>query len=170
MEATIMRLMGILAGRTPITEGVDIIAQDVVSHMDGFTFRGINTWANWLRYIRTRSRVADLDLVVDRLVRNDDGTITAYGNWKAQDQGETIRSKEVWARYRVVDGKVVEIWTTRTNYIFMLGPIMRTRAGLIAVMLHVFFWGRDSRRLDLRLAPESAGSGSPKLAGQSAVE
>jgi hypothetical protein len=148
-KATVSRLMGILAGKTPIPDGVEIIAQDVVSHMDGFTFSGINTWANWLRYIRTRSRVAELDLQVDRLVANDDGTISAYGRWKALDRGTQIFSKEVWARYRVRNGKVIEIWTTRTNYVFMLGPIMRSRVGLMLIMLHVYFWGKATGRLDL---------------------
>lgn len=147
---TISRLLRIVAGKTPISHGVELIAQDVVIYMDGHTFRGINTWATWLHYIRTRSRVADLDVEVDRLVSNADGTITAHGRWKARQQGKEVFSSEVWARYRVVDGVVVEIWTTRTNYAFMVGPIMRTRAGHLLIMLHLFFWAKNSGALDLR--------------------
>src|SRR4029453_19159765 len=142
--ATVSRLIEILAGRTPITQAPAIMAQDVVSHMDGFTFRGINTWANWLSYVRTRSRVGSPDLETDRLVTNEDGTVTAYGRWKGRKDGEPVRSPEVWARYRVMDGKVVEIWTTRANYVFLLGPVIGTRAGLLLVMLHIFFWSRFS--------------------------
>ena len=152
-KATIFRLLQIVAGKTPIPHGVELIAQDVVIHMDGHTFYGINTWANWLSYIRTRSRVADLDVEVDRLVSNVDGTITAHGRWKARQHGEEIFSREVWARYRVVDGVVVEIWTTRTNYTFMVGPIMCSRAGHLLIMLHVFFWAKSSGVPDLRTFP-----------------
>jgi hypothetical protein len=157
-KALVSRLMGILAGNTPIPQGVDIIAQNVVAHMDGIKFHGINTWANWIRFIRTRGDLDGLELVVDRLVTNDDGTITAFGNWKAHKNGEEIVSNELWARYRIRNGRIVEIWTTRTNYVFMLGPIMSSRTGQLMYMVHMYFWGRDSRRLDLRLAPEAATS------------
>lgn len=160
-KATISRLMGILAGKTPISHGVELIGQDVVAHMDGITFRGINTWANWIRYIQTRDRVTDLDLEVDQFVTNDDGTITATGRWKGRSQGRQIFSRDLWARYRLQDGVIVEIWTTRTNYEFMLGPFMRSRAGQFYFMLHVYFWGNDSNRLDLRVRPVPAGATQP---------
>jgi len=159
-KATILRLLQIVAGETPIPRGVELIAQDVVIHMDGHTFYGINTWANWLSYIRTRGRVADLDVEVDRLVSNVDGTISAHGRWKARQQGKEVFSREVWARYRVVDGVVVEIWTTRTNYAFMVGPIMCSRAGHLLIMLHVFFWAKRSGMPDLRTS-------SPLVTGSS---
>ena len=162
-KATISRLLRIVAGKTPIPHGVELMAQDVVIHMDRDTFYGINAWANWLSYLRTRSRVADLDVEVDRLVSNEDGTITAHGRWKARRQGEVIFSREVSARYRVVDGIVVEIWTTRTNYVFVLGPIMRTRAGHLLIMLHVFFWAKSSGRLDLRTSPAVVTGSAPAL-------
>ena len=155
-KAAVSRLIEILAGRTPISQAPEIMAQDVVSHMDGHTFRGIDTWANWLSYIRTRSRVGAPDLGTDRLVTNEDGTITAYGRWKASKDGEPALSPEVWARYRVVGGKIVEIWTTRANYVFLLGPIIGTRAGLLLVMLRVFFWSRISGRPTLQPEPPAS--------------
>lgn len=143
-EATVYRLIEILAGRAPISQATELMAQDVVSHMDGFSFRGIKTWAKWLSYIRTRSLVGAPDLETERLVSNKDGTITAYGRWKGRKGGAPVLSTEIWATYRVSNGKVVEIWTTRTNYVFILGPIIRTRLGLLLVMLQVFFSGRSS--------------------------
>ncbi|MGV3724070.1 MAG: hypothetical protein ACO1SX_24525 [Actinomycetota bacterium] len=155
-NATVSRLIEVLAGSLPITEAREILAQDVVSHMDGFTFRGINTWARWLSYIRTRSRVGAPGLVTDRLVTNEDGTVTAYGKWKGRKDGDTALSPEVWARYRVVGGKVVEIWTTRSNYVFILGPMVGTRLGLLLVMLQVFFWGKAADAPDLRMEPAAS--------------
>jgi hypothetical protein len=152
-QATVGRLIEILAGRTPISEAAAVVAEDVVSHMDGHTFRGIATWAKWLSYVRTQSRVGSPDLETDRLVTNEDGTITAYGRWKGRREGQPVLSPEVWARYRVADGTVVEIWPTRSNYVFLLGPRVGTRAGLLLVMLHVFLWSRISGGVDLRPEP-----------------
>jgi len=148
-EAVVSRLIEVLAGRAPISRAPEIIARDVVCHMDGYTFRGIDTWANWFSYARARSRVGSPDLETDRLVTNEDGTITAYGRWKGRKEGEPVLSQEVWARYRVMDGRVVEIWTHRGNYVFLLGPMVGTRPGLLLVMLQVFLWGKTCRTPNL---------------------
>lgn len=155
-RATVRRLIDVLAGRTPLSEAPDIVSPDVVSHMDGHTFRGFDTWASWLAFIRSKSRVGPPDLETDRLVTNEDGTISAFGRWKGHRDGEPVLSTVVWARYRVVDDKIVEVWTTRSNYVFILGPIVGTRAGLLLVMLHLFIWSKTSGKLDL--GTESAAS------------
>jgi hypothetical protein len=162
-KATVSRLIEILAGKTPISRAPEIMAPDVLSHMDGYSFRGIDTWAVWLSYIRTRSRVAGPDLEVGRLVVNEDGTITAYGWWKTLRNGETVLSPEVWACYRVVDGKVVEIWTTRANYVFILGPIVGTRLGLLLVMLRLFVWSKTAGRLDHLAEPAASPESGRRL-------
>ncbi|MFN3648158.1 MAG: nuclear transport factor 2 family protein [Armatimonadota bacterium] len=162
-KTTISQLLGILAGKTPISRGAELIAHDVVIHMDGHTFYGINTWATWLHYIRTRNRVTDLSVELDRMVTHSDGTITARGRWKGRQRGEEIFSSEVAARYRVVDGRVVEIWTTRSNYVFMVGPLMQTRPGHWLIMLHVYFWGKQASGPDLQAIPASLAGSSPSL-------
>lgn len=155
-QATVTRLIEILAGRAPISQAQEIVAVGVVSHMDAFTFSGIHTWAKWLSYVRAKSRVGPPDLETDRLVANEDGTVTAYGRWKGRKDGEPVLSGEIWARYRVVDGKIVEIWTHRGNYVFLLGPIIGSTAGLMVVMLRVYFWSRTVGKVDLH--PESSAS------------
>lgn len=155
-EATVSRLIEILAGRTPLSQAPEVVARDVVSHMDGHTFRGFDTWASWLAFIRSKSRVGPPDLETDRLVTNKDGTIIAFGRWKGQKDGEPVLSAEVWARYRVVDGKIAEVWTIRSNYVFILGPIVGSRVGLLLVMLHLFIWSKTSGKLDLHTDPPAS--------------
>ncbi len=147
-EAVVTQLIEILAGRAPLSQSPAVVAPNVVSHMDGFTFSGIDTWAKWLTYVRTHSRVGSPDLVTDRLVVNEDGTVTAFGRWKGQIDANEVLSGEIWARYRVAEGKVVEIWTHRGNYVFLLGPIIKSPAGLLVVMVRVFLWGRTSGKTD----------------------
>lgn len=143
-EAVVAQLIEILAGRAPLSQSPKIVSPGVVSHMDGFTFSGIDTWAKWLTYVRTHSLVGPPDLVTDRLESNGDGTVTAYGRWKGRDNGNEVLSGEVWARYRVVEGKVVEIWTHRGNYVFLLGPVINSAIGLMVVMVRVFVWSRTA--------------------------
>ena len=162
-KTTILRLLRIVAGETPISHGVELLAQDVVIHMDRHTFQGINTWAAWISYLRTRSRVADLDVMVERLVNNADGTITAHGRWKASRHGVEVFSQDLRVDYKVADGVVVEIRTTRTNYAFPVGPLMASRIGHLLVMLHVFFWAKGSGVPDLRTSSSGASRPAPAL-------
>jgi hypothetical protein len=159
-KTTILQVLQIVAGKSPIPHGAALIAQDVVIHMDGHTFRGINTWANWITYLRTRNRVAGLDVEIDRLVTGTEGTITAHGRWRACRRGKEVVSRNLRVRYRVVNGIVVEIWTTRINYAFPVGPIMESRAGHLLVMLHHYLWSKKADVPDLSTV---AGVPSPTL-------
>lgn len=132
--------MTILAGKTPIEVGREFIAQDVVAHFDGFRFHGINLWASWISYIRTRGRVTNLDLQVERIVTNDDGTVTAFGRWHALQNGQAVVSNLATATYRFENGKIVEIWTNRHNYILLFGTYLRYRWGLVLMILHMWLW------------------------------
>lgn len=136
------RLLTILAGRTGVSKGAEIIDQNVISHMDDYTFRGIGAWGNWITFIRSRSRVSELDLIRDRFVVNPDHTISAYGKWVATRHGKRVVSDEVSATYRVKEGLIVEIWTTRTNYTLIFGPMMRYRIGCLLVLLRLWLWSR----------------------------
>ena len=66
-RAVVAKLMDILRGDTPIEAGADLLSPEVVAHVDGWRFEGINVWANWIRYIRTRGRLAEPTLLLDRI-------------------------------------------------------------------------------------------------------
>ncbi len=146
---TVARLLTILAGKTPIAAGVDIMAQDVVANFDGWRFEGINLWANWIHYLRTRTRVTELDLEVDRIEPNPDGTITAHGRWRGLRRGMPVVSEMGVVTYRFHEGRIVEIWTTRHNYVLLIGPYLRYRWGLVLMLLQLYLWKRVAPQLDL---------------------
>jgi hypothetical protein len=162
-RATIARLMTILAGKTPIAAVGEFISQDVVSHMDGFTGRGINCWANWIGYIRSRRLVHDLDLRVERIEANPDGTISAYGRWHATWRGREVVSGVGKATYRFEDDRIVDIWTTRNNYLLLFGRGLRSRLWLLGVVVHFNLWRRFVGRIDLTApaADVAAGARAP---------
>lgn len=156
----VRRLLDVLAGKTPVSQGALLIDRNVVSHLDGYTAHGIAAWAKWLSFIRSRSRVSQLDLTCDRITVNADQTITPYGRWVANRNGTRVVSDEVSATYRIENGKVVEIWTTRTNYLLIFGPMMRYRLGCLLVLLRSMAWSRtaDEGRKWNRFFADDAGN------------
>jgi hypothetical protein len=142
------RLVEMIAGTRDTAEAATVLHPQVISHMDGLTFQGIGTWQTWLAFLRAHSRIANLTADCDRIETNPNQTLTVYGRWRGDDQGKPASSNEVWATYRVQDGLVVEIWTTRTNYPFILGPIIRFRLGLLLVLAYVGIWSRWPRRAE----------------------
>lgn len=148
-RAVVAKLMGILSGDTPIEAGADLLSPEVVAHVDGWRFEGINVWANWIRYIRTRGRLADPTLLLDRIEMNPDATVTAHGRWEGMRDGRRMASKPCQARYRMAEGRIVEIWSTRRNYAFLCGRHVEYQLGLALELLRARRWKTNAPPLDL---------------------
>ena len=148
-RATVARLMTILSGHAPIESGTEFMAPDVVANVDGWRFQGINVWANWIHYIRTRERVAAPTLLLDDLVVERDATVTARGRWSGVREERLVTSKPGVARYALVEGRIVEIWSTRRNYAFLCGAHVAYRAGFVAELLRAKRWKARVPQLDL---------------------
>ena len=157
-RAAVARLMTILNGDTPIRAGSDIIAPDVVSHVDGWTFHGIEAWAHWIDYIRTRSRVRAPELWVDEMVVQTDTRLSVRGRWHGVRDGCLTISKPGQASYRLEQGRIVEIWSTRSNYAFLCGSHVETQAGFAFELLRSEWW---RRRMPLELLDASRSCSVP---------
>ena len=149
-RAAVARLVSILNGETPIEAGTDVVALDVVAHVDGWTFQGINVWANWIAYIRSRGRVSAPSLLVDDVLVNPDATITVFGRWRGVRFGRSATSLPGAARYRLERGRIVEIWSTRRNYSFLCGMHTVFHSGFALELLRLQWVRRRATRLDLR--------------------
>ena len=148
-RATVTRLLDILRGESPIESGVDLIAPDVVANVDAWRFQGINVWANWIQYLRTRAHTDALTLFVDELVVNGDATVTVRGCWSAMRGERRVFSKLCSARYRLEHGRIVEIWSTRRNYAFMCGAHVERHAGFAVELLRAWWWKTRVPQMDL---------------------
>ena len=168
-RATVTRLLDILRGESSIESGVDLIAPDVVANVDAWRFQGINVWANWIKYLRTRSRVDGLTLFVDRIVVESDATVTVRGCWSAMHGEHRVFSKLCSARYRLENGRIVEIWSTRHNYAFMCGAHVERQAGFAVELLRAWWWKTRVPQLDLMeresVQPAAFLSPMPSFAG-----
>ena len=148
-RAVVAKLMTILSGHTPIEVGVELLSPRVVAHVDGWRFEGINVWANWIQYLRTRGRMAEPTLIVDRIEMNRDATVTAHGRWAGMRDGRRMTSQPCRASYRLAEGRIVEIWSTRRNYAFLCGRHLEYRAGLALELLRAHRWKQSAPQLDL---------------------
>jgi hypothetical protein len=154
-RATVTRLLDILSGVSPIESGVELIAPDVVANVDAWRFQGINVWANWIKYLRTRRRVDRLTLFVDRIVVESDATVTVHGCWSAMRGEHRVFSRLCSARYRLENGRIVEIWSTRRNYAFMCGAHVERHAGFTVELLRAWWWKTRVPQMDLLGAPRA---------------
>jgi hypothetical protein len=148
-RATVARLTDILRGELPIHAGAEIIAPDVVAHVDGWRFQGINVWANWIDYLRTRGRVAAPTLIVDEIAARPGAKVTLRGRWQGARDGRVATSKPGAATYRLENGRIAEIWSTRTNYAFLCGAHVEYHWGLAYELLRTQVWRTRNPRLDL---------------------
>ena len=148
-RATVKRLVAVLSGDAPIESGAEFMAHDVVAYVDRWRFQGINVWANWIHYIRTRERVESPTLLLDALHVGRDGTVQVRGRWRGVRGGRPVISKAGAARYRLVDGRIVEIWSTRRNYALLCGAHVEYRWGFAAELARAWRWKARAPQLDL---------------------
>jgi hypothetical protein len=150
--------MAVLSGQAPIESGAEFMATDVVAHVDDWRFRGINVWANWIQYIRTRERVSNPTLLIEDVVVEADATVTVRGRWRGMRGGRDVLSRACSARYRLEEGRIVEIWSTRGNYAFLCGAHLDYRLGFVAELLRARRWRRRAPQFDLTGAVAARGA------------
>jgi len=151
-EAVVSRLLASIGSDAPAAAVVHLLAPGVICHMDRFTVRGADVWVDWVEFLR--SRVGDLSVEVERLETGADGIITAFGGLTTGSGGASA-SGEGSARYRVVDGRIVEIWTSSSNYEIIFGPKVHHPLRWLLVLVRMALWRRFSRRHAARSDPTS---------------
>jgi hypothetical protein len=147
----VARLLAVISGDAPMAEAEELLAPDVISHMDRWTVRGTPVWYDWLEFIRAKAR-GNVTAGLDRMVTNQDGTITAYG--KLQTARAPLSSRqEHHARYRLEKGRIAEVWTTRGNYEMIFGRKVHHPLLWLLVLLEMAIWRRLPWRRRAQIPP-----------------
>jgi hypothetical protein len=170
-EALIARLLEVISGDAPRSEAVRLLAPDVISHMDQFTVRGIDVWFDWLDVLLSNAK-GNVKVDIDRFEPHVDGTITAYGWLRVEDSAERT-SQQNWARYRVDENRIAEVWTTRGNYEGIFGAKVRHPLRWLLVLLEMAVWRRlpwRGRTRVSRNAEELVDGGGVESRGGSEVD
>ena len=149
--ALITRLLAVISGQAPMAEAEQLLAPDVISHMDRWTVRGTGVWYDWLAFIRSKAG-GNVTAGLDRLVSNQDGTITAYGNLQKAG-APLVTRQEHHARYRFENGRIAEVWTTRGNYEMIFGRKVHHPVRWLLVLVEMAIWRRLPWRRRARPVP-----------------
>ena len=139
-EALIAQLLAVISGDAPRAEAEQLLAPDVISHMDQFTVRGIDVWNDWLDFLLSKAK-GNVSVDLDRFEANPDGTITAYG-WLRVERSPERTPQQNWARYRIDGNRIAEVWTTRSNYERIFGAKVRHSLSWMLVLLEMAVWRR----------------------------
>lgn len=147
-EILVKSLTKIISGEVNIAEAETILSRDVICHLDNYTFYGIDAWKAWVTFIRSRKKVSDLQLICDRIISSSYNTTTLYGHWKGvNNNNKLITSEKITVIYCFNKYKIIEIWTLRTNYLFIFGKIIQSKIGLLFLFLVMFKWlGLDFKK------------------------
>ncbi len=141
------QLAAVVGGRQPVRAVATLLAEPVRFHMDGFnTTLTVNGWKRWVRYMHQEGRDRDLDLHLDEIRKHRDGTVTGFARWSGRRDGRRLVSDVCSARYRIRDGTIHEIWTSRFNYVFPMGSSMGSIGGLLLTYLRMLWWDAGRRR------------------------
>ncbi len=145
-KATLNHLVGILQGNKDISEADKILPPVTLTHLDNYNFEtSIEAWQAWWIFLKEKGRASNVSGGCTEMKQNADGTYTLVGEWTGEYQGKSVVSDPISATYRIRDGKIVEIWTTRKNYIFFFS-IIRYRFCFWVVFLYLFLLRRFGRR------------------------
>ena len=154
-EELVARLLAVISGDAPMSDAERPLAPDVICHMDRYTVRGLDVWLDWVQFIRSRSPER-LYVDVEAYVTHPDGTITAFGCLRRGARAAPCQGE---ARYRVEEGRVAEIWTTRGNYEIIFGAKARHSLSWLLVLIELAVWRRlPSRRAARRSHPRRGAS------------
>ena len=158
-EALITRLLDVISGDAPMADTAHLLAPGLISHMDRFTVHGTEVWFDWLEFLQSRAG-GELRVDVDRFVAHPDGTITAFG-WLRTARSDNRTPQPNQATYRIADGRVAEIWTSRANYEMIFGAKVRHPMHWLLVLVEMAVWRRLpwSRRVRSSLNVEELGDG-----------
>jgi hypothetical protein len=166
-QDVVLSLVRVISGDDPLRAATVLLDPDVVIHMDAIDYRGWDIWFKWIYLIRNCGRIANLRMTpMD--IRDDGGNpelVRLAVRWSGVDRrrGQTVqaRADDVGLlQYRVKGGRIVEIWTRRTNYRLIFGPWIQNIACYRAFIAWAFLHFATMRLRGVSFGPLEQGLAS----------
>jgi hypothetical protein len=123
----VFKIIEMLSGERAREEASLYIHPLVTIHMDSATYRGIEMWQRWVFLIRNRGRYRELRFVPRELFSDatDPCVVNLVGLWAGVGRADSMpreASSMCHFRYRFKGSLAIELWTSKSNYAFILGP------------------------------------------------
>ena len=143
-EPALQNLVSVLGGEAELITMRPYLAEDVRCHFDNNQSEGFAIWYTWLQFLKIRGRAENLRAIHTHTIIHEDETVTLGGHWLGTIKGVEKQSKYIAVRYRVENGMIQEIWTTRANYVFPLGQVMNSPYLWVLPVIHCTIWKKFS--------------------------
>ena len=120
----IASLLDVFAARKAVALLDTLVADDLVCHMDRVSLRlkreGLRTWFQYMHATMRRRRIV-VDVNIGRIDEAGSGRYDVRGTVVARRRDNTAESRRFAVAYLVEQGRVAGVWSTRTNYVGVVG-------------------------------------------------
>jgi len=127
-QRIIANILDVFAGKIPVSLLEQIAAQDLVCYMDRVRFKlGRNGLGTWFRYMHAtmRERQISVDVDIGRIEMVGPGRYNVSGALVTKHQNGRIETRQFAVTYLIEQGRVTTIWSTRSNYVGVVGRSIR---------------------------------------------
>jgi len=122
----VLTLVQVINGDSPLVTAQESLDPTVQIHMDAVEFFGIDSWYRWIHLIHHCGRVAEPRIThcEARCDARDPNLVHLSARWTGINRSlreRTTSARNAESRYLVLDGRIKEIWTRKSNYQFIFG-------------------------------------------------
>ena len=144
-EQVVLSVVEMLSGARSRQQASDNIDRLVTIYMDSATYRGLDLWQKWVYLLRNRGRFRELRFLPSELSFDPDDSciVNLVGVWTGIGRFDDVArqaASPAHFRYRLEGGRIVELWTKKSNYQFVLGKWIKLN------IVCLTFWGLATLR------------------------
>jgi len=126
----VLGLVRVINGESPRLSAKDYLDPSVNIHMDSARHCGIELWYKWIYLIRNCGRLCNLYMTPCELScdRENPNIVHLSIRWSGIERSRwtPVVAPEIYhLRYLVENCRIIEVWTTKSNYIFIFGLWIR---------------------------------------------
>ena len=138
-------LFEVISSGAPTQTASRYIATDVMMEMDNITTQGFRYWRLWVEYMWRFGGFDTLTLTrTETRLEGDWARVSGTAAARRADKPPVIH--DIHVNFRFNRDKIVEIQTTRHNYVAAFGAKIQSRFLFRCMLLHMLAWARIARK------------------------
>jgi hypothetical protein len=122
----VLALVQVINDEVPRRAAEEILDPMVKIHMDAANHRGIEIWYKWIHLIRNCGRITNLCMTRCDAKPDPESPhiVELLARWEGtgrSNRAHSVAERDIHLRYLVRNGRILEIWTHKSNYVFIFG-------------------------------------------------